>query len=173
MGDQEYPATGWEGRRIAILVADGADRATARSCHDGFARLKAVPQFMGCQNGQVRARDGAALDIDELLRPGAALHWDCLVLPDGEAASAALLADATVLAFIRQMQRDHKPILAFGAASTLLFCADALQPRPGLHVVDAGALESRPADVARATVERFCEECHPAPSNRGQRDGAA
>lgn len=56
------------------------------------------------------------------------------------------------------MRRAGKPILTFGAATTVLFCArvdEASTPR--LLVVPAGAPENNRADITRMAMCRFLE----------------
>jgi catalase len=74
--------------------------------------------------------------------------YDAVVLPPGEAASAALARDGRVLEFLRDQYRHDKPFLVLGAGRQLVSAAEipsALpngEPDPGLIVADPAGLNA-------------------------------
>jgi putative intracellular protease/amidase len=71
-----------------------------------------------------------------------------VVLPPGEAASAALARDGRVLEFLRDQYRHDKPLLVLGAGRQLVAAAGlpiALpngEPDPGLVIADPANLNA-------------------------------
>lgn len=51
-------------RRIAILVADGVDGASARALQAGLAAKGAVPRFVGVRLGTVQSTDSNEIEVD-------------------------------------------------------------------------------------------------------------
>ncbi len=107
-------------RRIAILVADGANGEAATSLHEALAEQGAVPRFVGSVLGRVNADSDLPIEVEVTLETAPGVLWDAVVLPDGEDALAALAADGHVHEFLKDQYRHCKPILAMGASVDLL-----------------------------------------------------
>jgi catalase len=125
-------------RKIALLIANGADTAAMRTLHDALAEAGAVPRFVGPKLGKV-----GDSDVEITLETGPSVLFDAVVLPDGDAAEQ-LAELGQALEFVKDQYRHCKTILALGAGKQLLEAAgipDSLadgSEDPGLlHFTDA------------------------------------
>jgi catalase len=112
--------TGVRTRRVAVLVAPGVDGAMVRTLYAGLLTDGAVPRLVGQLLGKIEAGADCVLDVEITLDTGPSVLYDGVVLPDGEAAIAALAQDARALEFVREQYRHGKPILALGSGAHLL-----------------------------------------------------
>ena len=110
-------------RRIAILVADGIDAASATALHEALSAQGAVPRFVGIKLGKVRTTDGSTLDVEVSMETAPAVVWDAMAVPDGDAAARALSQSGHAKEFLKDQYRHCKPILLQGTASALLAAA--------------------------------------------------
>jgi catalase len=143
-------------RRIAILVADGADGDSLSTLHERLLAEGAVPRFVGPKLGSI-----GEIDVEVTLEASPAVLYDAVVVPDGEAA-AALATVGQALEFVKDQYRHCKPILVLGSGDRLLEAAgipDALpngKPDPGiLHATDAE--EAADDFIAAITKHRHFE----------------
>jgi len=142
--------TGIRTRRVALLVAEGVDAGTAREIYGVLLHKGAQPRMVGGRLGKVRtgvATHGhGAIDVELTFETGPSVIYDAVVLPGGDAASAALAQDPRVVEFVRDQYRHGKPILALGAGALIVDAAGL--PRqlpdggndPGLIVAANGEL---------------------------------
>ena len=107
-------------RRIAILVADGIDGASATAIHSGLAELGAVPRYVGARIGQVRSADGDPIEVEVSMEAMPAVLFDALVVPGGHAAAQTLGNLGHAVEFIKDQYRHCKPVLALGAGTDLI-----------------------------------------------------
>jgi len=114
-----------------MLVADGCDGTALTALADRLTSEGAVPRFVATTLGQVQPAEGDAIEVDVSLEAAPAVLYDALVLPDGDAAIAALRADGRTLEFIKDQYRHCKPILAAGASEQLLDACGIQTALPG------------------------------------------
>ena len=104
---------------MAVIVADGVIDGGLSAIVEQLAAEGAVPVMMA-QNSDA-CSPIAASRSRSARRSRSRRRWcRCLLLPDGEAAAAALAANGRVLEFVKDTYRDCKPILALEAASNVL-----------------------------------------------------
>ncbi|BCS30985.2 catalase HPII [Luteitalea sp. TBR-22] len=106
-------------RRVALLVADGADGASLMAVARELLAQGAVPRWVGSRLGTVETTTGT-LEVDVTMEAMPSVLFDAVVVPDGEAAVAALAEDGRALEFVKDQYRHCKPLLVFGAGSNLL-----------------------------------------------------
>jgi len=111
---------GIQGRRIAILVADGVIGESVLALHDMLRSRGAAPRFVGPRIGPIIANDGVALKADASLENEPGCLFDAVALPDGQAAVEALAANGHTAEFIKDQYRHCKPILVMPASYTLV-----------------------------------------------------
>jgi catalase len=131
------------GRKVAILVAPGSDGDAARQVQQALLERGAVGRFVASRIGPVALADGSSLDADASTENSPGFLFDGLVVTGGEAGVAALQADDHVGDFIRDQYRHCKPILAVGAAASLL--KDNL---PTSKAADAALIRSESGELA-------------------------
>ncbi|TZF90754.1 catalase [Lysobacter lacus] len=138
-------------RKIALVVADGVDAASVAALQAALLAQGAVPRLVGPRIGPVRGSDGTMLDADASIENEPAFLFDAMVLPDGDAAVDALMANGQLLEGLKDQYRHCKTILAFGASQRLVEAAGLPptlpdgSPDPGLLVEPA----SNRASIAR------------------------
>jgi catalase len=156
--------TGVKTRRIAILVAPGADTETATNLHSALTALEAVPRFVGIQLGEV-----GSIEIEISMEAAPSALWDAVIVPGGESAVAALSTSGHALEFLKDQYRHCKPILMLGESGQLLQAAGIPSELPtgeedvGLLVLpQAGTEEAIGAFTAvLANHRNFAREADP------------
>ena len=107
-------------RRIAILVADGVEGASARTLKTGLAGAGAVPRFVGVRLGAVQSTDGDEIEVDVTFESMPAVLFDALVVPCGHEDARNLVNVGQAVEFIKEQYRHCKPILALGIGKDLI-----------------------------------------------------
>ena len=139
--------SGARGRRVALLVADGADSPSLRAAHAALAQAGAVPRFVGARLGIVRPDAGDPIHVEVSIEAAPSVLWDAVVIPDGDSAAAALAAMGQVHEFLKDQYRHCKPLLVLGGAAALLAGGGIPTLLPG-GMADAGIFIADPAEEA-------------------------
>ena len=108
------------GRTVALLIAPGVAAASVMRLHAALRAEGAAPRLVAAHVGAIEADDHRTLDADASLENEPGFLFDAMVLPDGEAAVAALANDGHTMDFIRDQYRHGKTILVLGASKKLL-----------------------------------------------------
>ena len=148
-------------RQVAIVVADGVQRASLATIQAALAAEGAVGHLVGPRIGGFVADDGTAIEADRSLENSPSFLFDALVLPDGDPAVATLSADGHTMEYIKDQYRHCKTILAFGASRTLLEMAGI----ETAGIADAGLILAEPemaGDAALAFIAGIAAHRHPA-----------
>jgi catalase len=109
-----------QGRKVAILVADGSDGESAIALHQALFAQGAVPRFVAPRIGPVATADGVAIDADASLENEPSFLFDALALANGDAGVQALAANGYTAEYILNQYRHCKPILVMPDASALM-----------------------------------------------------
>ncbi len=164
------------GRRVALLVCDGADGASLRRVHAALAKAGAAPRFVGARLGPVKLQDGEPIQAEVTLETMPAVLWDAMVVPGGEVAQQTLAALGQALEFAREQYRHCKPLLVLGGATTFLDAAGIGatladgRPDPGIIIEngeggasgDGSPVDSSAAFLAAVAAHRhFAREMDP------------
>jgi catalase len=111
---------GIQGRKVAILVADGVDRASVTALHDAIERQNAVAELLAPADGEVRTADGSALPVDRAMTTVTSALYDAVAVPDGADAVGTLRRNAHALHFVAEAYKHAKPLAVIGAGTSLL-----------------------------------------------------
>lgn len=153
-----------KGRRVAILVAQGADSAQINAVIAELAKGGAVPELVAPALGAVVP---GAPEATKTIWNTSSVLWDAIYVPGGQASVDALRARGDVAPFLKEAFRHSKPI--GGSAEGADFVESALledigaaapkgQPLPGVVLARAGQVASFPADFVKAVGQyRFWE----------------
>jgi catalase len=152
------------GRKVALLVAPGADGDAIAAVQRSLVEQGAVARLVGMRIGPVRTASGELLDADASMENEPGFLFDALVLPDGDEAVAALAQDGHTMEFIKDQFRHCKPIMALGASQLLLVRAglpvtlDKAQAmaETGLIVTEAANVEA----ASRAFIQAMAKHRH-------------
>ena len=152
-----------KGRKVALLVADGANGQSAMNVHAALFAEGAVPRFVGPRIGPVKTSDGVAIDADASLENEPGFLFDALVLPDGDGVADTLAKDGHTLEFIRDQHRHCKAILVMPASDALLQAAGVAPTLPSGEA-DPGIVQGTDVDAfidAMAKHRHFERETDP------------
>ena len=149
-------------RRIAILVAEGAESQSLEALASELLAAGAVPRFVGARLGEV-TMTGGARQVDTTVEAMPSVLWDAVVIPDGDDAVEQLGIDGRVLEFVKDQYRHCKPILAIGSATGLLQKAGVPetlvsgQADPGLLLMEGDDATGIAAFIAAIAKHRHFE----------------
>ena len=119
-----------QGRKVAIIVADGVDGAFVKSAQGALDKLGAVARLVGARLGTVKSEQGESIEVDATLETTPAVLYDGLILPSGRGAAQALGKVGQAAEFIKDQYRHCKAILAVGTGCDLLAKADVPKGLP-------------------------------------------
>jgi catalase len=149
-------------RRIAIMVADGVDGASARALQAGLAAEGAVARFVSLRLGKVQSTDGNEIEVDVTFEAMPAVLFDGLVVPGGHEDALTLSKAGQAVEFIKEQYRHCKPMLAQGLGKDLILSAGVKltlpsgEPDPGVLVFE----DEVPDDVLPQFIEAIAAHRH-------------
>lgn len=118
------PADSIQGRRVAILAADGFNHAemmaVRRALHEAGAQTEVVSKFLG----MLQSDNGEAVEVDKNYVTTASIMYDAVVVPGGDESVALLKKQGDALHFVNEAFKHGKPIGAMGEGVELLMEAD-------------------------------------------------
>ena len=137
------------GRRIALLVADGADAASLQPVYDALLGAGAAPRYLGAKLGKVKSSRGAAIEIEATLETMPSPMWDAMVV---DASADALAKVGPAVEFVKEQFRHCKAMLLVGSTPALLAAAGIDAP------ADAGFIDAKARGLAaRDAVDAFVQ----------------
>ena len=179
-----------DGKKVAILVADGFEQVEMTKPREALdeagAQAKIVSLKPGKIQGMYHADKGDKFDVDLTVKDARPEQFDALMIPGGLFNPDALRMDQNALEFARHFFREHKPVAAICHGPQVLISADLVRGRkmtswPAIQVdmrnagarwvdeevvVDNGLVSSRKPDDIPAfngkMIEEFAEGRHKA-----------
>ena len=103
------------GRRVALLVADGADATGLAALHQALLDAGVVARHLGSRLGTLSLGNGGTLEVEATVEAMPAVLWDGVVLVADAAGLARLGRDAQWREFLRDQYRHAKPMLLAGS----------------------------------------------------------
>jgi protease I len=177
-----------DGKKVAILVADGFEQVELtkprQALDEAGAETKIVSLKSGKIQGMQHADKGDTFEVDLTLDKARPEEFDALLIPGGFMNPDALRSNEDALEFTRHFFHEGKPVAAICHAPWVLIDAGVVRGRtltswPAIKtdvknaggnwvnqevVVDNGLVTSRkPDDIPafnRKMVEEFCEGPH-------------
>ncbi|MDQ0734806.1 type 1 glutamine amidotransferase domain-containing protein [Arthrobacter agilis] len=103
------------GKRVAILAADGVERVELEQPRQALDRAGAVTELLSLHDGQIQARNNdldaaGTFDVDALVRSAAVEDYDALLLPGGTVNPDKLRVDQAAVDFVRDFMASGKPV---------------------------------------------------------------
>ena len=176
-----------EGKKIAILAADGVEQVELTEPRKAIEDAGATTELLSLDDGEILGFDhldhGDRFPVDKVVSEASAGDYDGLVIPGGVANGDFLRADADAVRFVADFAKAHKPIASICHGPWILVEAGIVKDRitswPSLKTdvrnaggtwvdeevhVDQGLVTSRkpddiPAFSAKA-IEEFAEGAH-------------
>jgi protease I len=179
------------GRKVAILAADGVERVELEQPRQAITDAGAQAEILSLQEGEIAARnhdleDAGTFPVDRRVADASVDDYDALLLPGGTVNPDKLRMDEDAVGFVRDFFTTGKPIGAICHGPWTLVEAGVVQGRritsfPSLRtdlrnagaevldqevVTDQGLVSSRSPDDLPAfcakIVEEFAEGRHEA-----------
>jgi protease I len=103
------------GKRVAILAADGVERVELEQPRQALEQAGARTELLSLRDGQIQARDNdlesaGAFDVDALVRSASVEDYDGLLLPGGTVNPDKLRVDEAAVSFVRDFMASGKPV---------------------------------------------------------------
>lgn len=117
-GEEESAMTDrLQGRRVAILAADGVERVEYEQPVDALREQGASTELISLAAGEIQARDhdlepAGSFPVDRPVGEVSVEDYDALVLPGGTVNPDKLRSDDTAVAFVRDFVNSGKPVAA-------------------------------------------------------------
>src|SRR3954465_6920801 len=134
-------ATTLNGRRVAILAADGVERVELEQPRQALEDAGAQIELLSINTGSIAARnndleDAGSFDVDKKVDSASAEDYDALLLPGGTVNPDKLRMEPEAVDFVRTFVESGKPTAAICHGPWMLLEAD---------VVGCGRLPSFPS----------------------------
>jgi len=188
-----------DGKKVAILVADGFEQVEMTKPREALDAAGAETKIVSLKSGQIQGMNhmerGDKFDVDLTLDHARPEEFDALMIPGGLYNPDALRLNEDALDFARQFFQAGKPVAAICHGPQVLISADLVRGRkmtswPAIKVdmrnagarwvdeevvVDNGLVSSRKPDDIPAfnnkMIEEFGEGRHEAMAGRAAATG--
>jgi len=122
------------GRRIAILAADGVERVELEEPRQAVEGAGARAVVVSIASGEIQARDhdlenSGTFTVDRLVGDVSVEDYDALLLPGGTVNPDKLRMDGDAVAFVRDFVRSGKPVASICHGPWSLVEADVVRGR--------------------------------------------
>jgi protease I len=180
------------GRRVAILAADGVERVELERPRQALENAGARTDLLSIHDGEIAARnhdleDAGTFGVDRLVGAASIDEYDALLLPGGTVNPDQLRMNPTAVSFVRDFVDSGKPVASICHGPWNLVEADRARGRrltswpsvrtdlrnAGAEVVDEEVVTdgnittSRSPDDLPAFCERIVQEFARAPQTAG------
>lgn len=171
------------GRRVAILAADGVEQVELVKPREALSEEGAAVDLVSLKSGRIQAMNGDiepadTFDVDRVVSEVGVDDYDALVVPGGTVNPDNLRSDENAVGFVRDFVAAGKPVAAICHGPWILVEADVVRGRtvtsyPSLRtdlrnaggtvveeevVTDQGITTSRKPDDLPAFCERIVRE---------------
>jgi protease I len=190
-------ATTLDGRRVAILAADGVERVELEQPRQALEDAGARTEVVSITDGEIQARDHDLEDagtfaVDQLVGAVSVDDYEALLLPGGTVNPDKLRMEPAAVAFVRDFVRSGKPVASICHGPWNFVEADVARGRrltsfPSIRtdlrnagaevvdeqvVTDGNITTSRSPDDLPAFCERIVQEFARAPQTASAGGGA-
>ncbi|TDD27553.1 catalase [Actinomadura sp. KC06] len=125
-----------QGRKIAILAADGVDSAAVAAVGDALKDAGAVCEILAAKDGFVQAANGGQVEVTRAMPTVASVLYDAVLVPGGEESVRTLAGDGDAVHFVAEAFVHCKAIGALDAGIGLLERAGIT----GVQFADSGTV---------------------------------
>lgn len=108
------------GRKVAVLVADGADTAAIDALRKALENAGAVVRLIAPRLGGLVSGDGKAFVADHSLPTVGSVLFDAVFVPGGPRSTEALCANTHAVLFVKEAYKHGKPIAASDEGELLI-----------------------------------------------------
>lgn len=106
-----------QGKRVAILAADGVERVELEKPREALGRAGAQTEVLSIHDGEIQARENdldaaGTITVDGLVAHASVTDYDALLLPGGTVNPDQLRVDPDAVSFVREFVESGKPVAA-------------------------------------------------------------
>ena len=106
-----------QGKRVAILAADGVERIELEQPREALERAGAQTEVLSIHDGEIKARENdldeaGTFTVDGLVADASAGDYDALLLPGGTVNPDQLRVDEDAVSYVRDFVESGKPVAA-------------------------------------------------------------
>jgi protease I len=106
-----------QGKRVAILAADGVERVELEQPREVLDRAGAQTEVLSIHDGEIKARKNdmdevGTFTVDGLVADASVGDYDALLLPGGTVNPDQLRVDPDAVSFVREFVESGKPVAA-------------------------------------------------------------
>jgi protease I len=106
-----------EGKKVAILAADGVERIELDQPRDVLTQAGASTNVVSLREGEIQARDhdleaAGTIAVDAVVAKASVEDYDALLLPGGTVNPDKLRVDDDAVEFVRNFVNSGKPVAA-------------------------------------------------------------
>lgn len=106
-----------QGKRVAILAADGVERVELEKPREALEQAGAQTEVLSIHDGEIQARENdldaaGTFTVDGLVADASVAHYDALLLPGGTVNPDQLRIDPDAVSFVREFVESGKPVAA-------------------------------------------------------------
>ena len=106
-----------QGKRVAILAADGVERVELEQPREALDRAGAQTEVLSIHDGEIKARkndldEAGTFTVDGLVADASMGDYDALLLPGGTVNPDQLRVDKDAVSFVRDFVESGKPVAA-------------------------------------------------------------
>jgi catalase len=109
-----------QGRKIAVLAADGVDSAAVAAVGGALTDAGAVCEVLAAKDGFVQAANGGRVEVTRAMPTVASVLYDAVLVPGGERSVETLAGDGDAVHFVAEAFVHCKAIGALDAGIDLL-----------------------------------------------------
>ena len=122
------------GKRVAILAADGVERVELEQPRQALDQAGARTELLSLHDGVIEARNNdldaaGTFDVDALVRSASVEDYDALLLPGGTVNPDKLRVDQAAVDFVRDFVASGKPVASICHGPWTLLEAGAVSGR--------------------------------------------
>ena len=123
-----------QGRRIAILAADGVEKVELEQPRDAVRNAGGQTELLSLESGEIEARNhdlepAGNFPVDRVVGDASVEEFDGLILPGGTVNPDKLRLDESAVAFVRNFVQSGKPVAAICHGPWTLVEADVVRDR--------------------------------------------
>jgi catalase len=133
---QENTTKTAKGRTVAILAADGVDRAQMTALKQTLSAMDISAEVVSLFGGTIVDTEGETIKVDKTFLTTSSVLYDALYVPGGKRSIEALTAHGDPLSFIHEAFKHFKPMAASGEGVDLMMQAN-------LKGIDAGQVNGK------------------------------
>jgi catalase len=150
---ENQPRSSIATRKIAMLVADGFDAASAEVVRAALIARGAIVEVIAPVLGPIAGQGGACVEADKTFKTGASVFYDAIMVPGGQTSITVLEGIGDAVHFVQEAYKHGKPIAALGEAIELLVLAELGEPSYAGDDGTAGVVSDFGVVTARAAAE--------------------